>query len=64
MPILWQKKALVELQRLISEGARSPGWNFEPDIELATKAGHPDPAMLRKIADELTSLEPVTTVQK
>jgi tetratricopeptide (TPR) repeat protein len=46
------------------EGARTHGWNFEPDIEFATKAAHPDPTMLRKIADELTSTEPVTSVNK
>lgn len=50
----WREQALQELQKLLSEGVRTPNWNFEPDIELATKAGHPDPAMLRKIADELT----------
>ncbi|MBP6812822.1 MAG: hypothetical protein KA138_14940, partial [Saprospiraceae bacterium] len=60
----WREQALKELQKLLAEGGRTPGWNFEPDIELATKAGHPDPAMLRKIADELTSTEPVTTTNK
>ncbi len=56
--ITWRDQALKELQKLIAEGARTPGWNFEQDIELAIKAGHPAPSMLRKIADELTSKEP------
>jgi len=61
---IWREQALKELQKLLAKGARTPGWNFEPDIELATKGGHPDPAMLRKIADELTSPETVTPAKK
>ncbi|HUU83118.1 MAG TPA: tetratricopeptide repeat protein, partial [Phycisphaerae bacterium] len=44
-------EALVQLKRLILQGqARSPYWDFTPNIERAVADGHPDAEWLPKLA--------------
>jgi Tfp pilus assembly protein PilF len=43
--------ALDELQRLMSEGVRSEGWDFSRAVAVAIANKHPDEAMLRRLAD-------------
>lgn len=45
-------EALAQLKRLIvSEGARSPGWDLSGNVERARSDGHPDAAWLALLAD-------------
>lgn len=43
--------ALRTLKYLLLRGAASPDWNLTPDVERATQSGHPQPNLLRRIAD-------------
>jgi protein O-mannosyl-transferase len=45
-----REASLKELKRLIAAGARSPNWDFSPNIELAKKEGHPDLPLLQRLA--------------
>lgn len=45
-------EALSQLKRLIiTEGARSPGWDLSGNVERARSDGHPDAAWLTTLAD-------------
>ena len=48
------EKAQKELDRLLADGHRSIGWNFEDNILRAEKDGFDDIAMLRTYADRIS----------
>ena len=45
-----QEEALQNLKRVLIAGARSPGWNFIPNIQQAKNVGNPDVPWLEKLA--------------
>jgi Tfp pilus assembly protein PilF len=47
--------ALKEIKKVLAEGQRTPGWNFQVTIDRATQDAHPDIALLSdivKVANE------------
>jgi protein O-mannosyl-transferase len=54
------EKAYDELLKLIKDGARSIGWNFTDNIELAKKEGHPHFDKLEKLAKIITEDAPIS----
>ena len=53
--------AYDELVKLIKDGARSIGWNFTDNIELAKKEGHPHIDKLEKLSKIITEdLPPIS----
>jgi len=51
--------ALAELKRLLTDGARSKGWDLAPNIERAIKDGHPNPELLQALADVISKDAPL-----
>ncbi|MEM9023717.1 MAG: hypothetical protein AAGB22_08240, partial [Bacteroidota bacterium] len=49
--------AATELDQLIANGARSPGWNLQPHVEIARENEHPDPTRLQGFADAIAKEE-------
>ena len=45
-----RREALTKLKMALAAGSRSPGWNFETDIERALSDNHPAGDWLRKLA--------------
>lgn len=45
--------ALRKLKHFLLLGITSLGWDLDPDVVLATKDGHPQPRLLRLIADTI-----------
>jgi hypothetical protein len=43
------------LRALIAAGARSAGWNLRPTITRAIADGHPEPDLLRAIAEVISA---------
>ncbi len=41
---------LAHLKELLAAGARSPGWNLSSNINVASKAGHPNVPLLEALA--------------
>ncbi len=52
--------AYDELLKLIKDGARSIGWSFEDNIELAKKEGHPQVDKLEKLNKIITEDAPIS----
>jgi tetratricopeptide (TPR) repeat protein/Mrp family chromosome partitioning ATPase len=52
----WREEAAEKLERLLAEGARSPGWSLDQDADIAIKEyNHPDPDNLKRLAKALTT---------
>lgn len=49
-----REEAEKELNRLIKEGAKSPGWDLQSHVDLAMENGHANPKLLQKFADQIT----------
>lgn len=49
------KQALETIKRLLQEGERSDGWNFDGNIEQAAKEGHPNVSLLKELATVITT---------
>jgi protein O-mannosyl-transferase len=54
------EKAYEELVKLVKDGARSIGWNFTDNIELAKKEGHPHLDKLEKLNKIITEDAPTS----
>jgi len=46
-----------EIEKLLKEGIRSPGWDLILNVEVAIKNGHPNPEKLKELAERITKLE-------
>jgi Tfp pilus assembly protein PilF len=51
--------SLSKLRQLLEQGARSPGWPFDENIDRAIKDGHPEPKLLRALARVIGGLDPI-----
>ncbi len=49
-PVEGRDEALRRLKRVLTNGARSPGWDFRPNICRARQDNHPDVLWLDKLA--------------
>ncbi|MEM9546579.1 MAG: SIR2 family protein [Bacteroidota bacterium] len=49
----WLEKAEAELEKLIVQGVKSVGWNFQAHIDIAEKNNHPNIKKLKGFADAL-----------
>ena len=45
-----RQAGLVELKRMLREGARSPGWDLSDNVEQARRSGHSEPELLAMLA--------------
>jgi hypothetical protein len=54
--------ALPHLKQLVLAGARSPGWDFGPNIEQARLHGQPEIDWLPRLASVISDDEEVTTL--
>ncbi len=51
--------SLLRLRELLEQGARSPDWPLDENIERAIKDGHPEPQLLRALARVIGGLDPI-----
>jgi hypothetical protein len=58
-----QTAALRTLQRLLEEGARSPGWDFSRNIARARSDGHPDADWLEPLAAVVNDTAGLSTLE-
>ena len=56
--------ALKKLKILLLLGAVSPDWNLDPNVVRATQDGHPQPKLLRLIADAIVGRLDIPTLQQ
>jgi Tfp pilus assembly protein PilF len=57
----WPRQ-IGKLRSLLEQGRRSPGWRFDRNIEQAKKARHPNPLLLRAIADVIGDKKPIESL--
>ena len=55
---------LNQLRTLLSQGARSPDWALEENIKRAEKDGHPNPALLRALANVINDQSPLSSLDE
>lgn len=55
--------ALGSLKRLLTSGARSPGWDLQANVQRARESGHPDPELLAALADVVADAAPLATLE-
>lgn len=51
-----RKKAEKEIEKLLSQGAKSKGWNLQAHVDIAIENQHPNPKKLQEYADKITAL--------
>jgi tetratricopeptide (TPR) repeat protein len=56
--------SLLKLRLLLEQGARSPDWPLDENIERAIKDDHPEPLLLRALARVIGGLDPVEVLDK
>jgi tetratricopeptide (TPR) repeat protein len=59
-----RSKALRTLKYLLLRGASSPEWPLDPDVERAVQSGHPQPNLLRRIADVIVGRVDLQVLRK
>jgi Tfp pilus assembly protein PilF/NAD-dependent SIR2 family protein deacetylase len=51
--------SLCKLRQLLEQGARSPDWPLDENVERAIKDGHPEPLLLRALVRVIGGLDPI-----
>lgn len=49
------EQAEKEIEKLLTKGAKSEGWNFDENIKVAIEEGHPNPERLKELAKMISS---------
>jgi hypothetical protein len=59
-----KRESLVELRSLLFAGARSPGWDLSPVIEMAIALGHPAGDFLRVLGEVVVGTKPLEELHR
>lgn len=56
-------KALGSLKRLLTRGARSPGWDLTANVQRARDSGHPEAELVAALAEVVADAAPLATLE-
>lgn len=57
-----QQTALIELHKLLTKDARSPGWDLSQNVEKAIADDHPEPELLQQLAKVIADEADISTL--